>query len=139
MVTPEQILLVQNSMRRIFPIRDTVARLFFSRLFWLDPSLRGVFHVDLEQQGCKLMVALGFLAHGLNDLERNLPLVHQLGQRHAGYGIEPRHYETVGAALLWALAQGQGEDFTDDTRQAWVAAYSLLSSTMIEAATSKAA
>lgn len=37
------------------------------------------------------------------------------------------------SALLWALEQGLGADFTDEVRDAWVAAYNLLSGAMIEA------
>jgi hemoglobin-like flavoprotein len=57
-----------------------------------------------------------------------------LGRRHVIYGVEERHYETVGAALLWTLAAGLGEAFTPDLRAAWTAAYKLVSNTMIEAA-----
>ena len=126
-------------MRMVFPIRDAAAELFYSRLFLLDPSLEKLFHGDMRRHGRKLMVALGFFAHGLNDLESTLPLVEDLGRRHAGYGVQPHHYETVATAFLWTLERGLGDDFTDETRQAWIAAYTLLSSTMIAAATRKAA
>ena len=53
---------------------------------------------------------------------------------HVGYGVREEHYATVGAALLWTLEQGLGEGFTPETRDAWAAAYGLLSSAMIEAA-----
>ena len=46
-----------------------------------------------------------------------------LGRRHAGYGVRPEHYDTVGAALLWTLEQGLGDAFTDDVRAAWAEAY----------------
>jgi nitric oxide dioxygenase len=53
--------------------------------------------------------------------------------------VTPDHYDTVGSALLWTLEKGLGEQFTDDVREAWTAAYTLLSSTMIDAAERKAA
>ncbi len=62
-----------------------------------------------------------------------------LGVRHAGYGVTPGHYDTVGATLLWTLEKGLGERFIDDVREAWTAAYILLSSTMIDAAERKSA
>lgn len=138
-MTPEQITVIQDGFCKVAAIRDTAARLFYGRLFDLDPSLENLFHGDMKQQGRKLMAAMGIIVHGLNDLERILPLVQELGRRHAGYGVDPRHYETVAAALLWTLEQGLGDDFTDEARQAWTTAYSLLSSTMIEAGTRKAA
>lgn len=38
------------------------------------------------------------------------------------------------AALLWTLERGLGDAFTDDTRNAWIKTYTLLSTTMKEAA-----
>lgn len=35
----------------------------------------------------------------------------ELGRRHVGYGVLPRHYATVGDALLWTLKRGLGQDF----------------------------
>lgn len=62
-----------------------------------------------------------------------------LGARHAGYGVRDEHYDTVGAALLWTLGQGLGETFTDDVRDAWTSAYTLLATTMKDAAEEAAA
>jgi nitric oxide dioxygenase len=51
-----------------------------------------------------------------------------------GYGVEPGHYATVGAALLWTLQQGLGEGFTPEVENAWTTAYGVLSEVMTEAA-----
>jgi nitric oxide dioxygenase len=48
--------------------------------------------------------------------------------------VQPEHYVTVGAALLWALQSGLGEAFTAEVRDAWSSAYLFLSSTMQKAA-----
>ncbi len=138
-MTPEQIALVQSGFPKVAAIRDTAAQLFYARLFQLDPSLESLFHGDMKRQGRKLMDAMAFVVDGLNDLDGILPAIRDLGRRHAGYGVDPRHYQTVGAALLWTLERGLGDDFTDDTRRAWAAAYGLLSSAMIEAGTREAA
>jgi nitric oxide dioxygenase len=50
------------------------------------------------------------------------------------YGVRREHYATVGAALLWTLQSGLGEEFTPEVREAWASAYLLLSTTMQEAA-----
>lgn len=138
-MTPEQIALVQDGFSKVVAIRDNAAQLFYARLFQLDPSLRSLFQDDMKRQRRKLMAAIATVVKGLNEPEDILPMIRELGRRHAGYGVDPRHYETVGAALLWTLEQGLGEEFTDDARRAWTAAYGLLSSTMIEAGTRKAA
>ncbi|MHA1569668.1 MAG: globin family protein [Alphaproteobacteria bacterium] len=138
-MTPRQIELVQNSFEQVVPIKDQAAEMFYNRLFELDPSLRGLFKGDMKQQGQKLMTMLASVVRGLNVLDEIIPEIKALGVRHAGYAVLPRHYPTVGAALLWTLEQGLGEGFTDETKQAWSDAYAVLSSTMTEAAASQAA
>lgn len=134
MITSKQIDLVQSSFAKVAPIADAAARLFYNRLFELDPSLRKLFTSDLTEQGKKLMQMIGMVVGNLRNLDRLLPGVRALGERHSGYGVRDEHYATVGAALLWTLEQGLGAGFTDDVKEAWTVAYSLLAQTMQEAA-----
>jgi methyl-accepting chemotaxis protein-1 (serine sensor receptor) len=136
MLTHHQIALVQQSFAQVAPIADQAAALFYKRLFELDPSLSRLFKGDAVQQGRKLMQMIGAAVRGLDDLPKLVPVVQQLGRRHAGYGVQPAHYDTVGAALLWTLAQGLGPDFNGAQRAAWTAVYSLMADTMKQAAAS---
>jgi hemoglobin-like flavoprotein len=63
-----------------------------------------------------------------------VPVVEDLGRRHAAYGVTDDHYDTVGAALLWTLEKGLGDAFTAEAREAWTTVYGLLASTMKNAA-----
>lgn len=130
----EQVTLVQNTFNLVEPIAQTAAGLFYNRLFELDPSLRPLFKRDVEEQGKKLMQALAFVVKGLSRPETILPVVQELGRRHVSYGVEDAHYDTVGTALLWTLAQGLGAAFTPEVEGAWAAAYGLLAHVMKEAA-----
>lgn len=85
------------------------------------------------------MQMIGVAVRGLGRLDEIIPAVRSLGARHAGYGVEDSHYETVGSALLWTLGQGLGPDFTSETEEAWAAAYTILAETMKDAARSSAA
>jgi hemoglobin-like flavoprotein len=134
MVTKEQVALVQNSFAAIAPIADDAAALFYRRLFELDPRLQGMFKGDMTEQRKKLMHMLTLAVKGLNRLEQLVPVVEDLGRRHVGYGVEDRHYETVGEALLWTLEKGLGPAFTPETKEAWVTVYGLLATTMKAAA-----
>jgi nitric oxide dioxygenase len=80
------------------------------------------------------MAALGVAVGALDRLENILPLVRQLGRRHAAYGVQPDHYATVGEALVWTLSRALGAEFTSETRRAWTDAYAGLAWTMIAAA-----
>lgn len=130
----QQIGLVQGSFALVAPIADQAADLFYTRLFELDPSLRGMFQGDMAEQKRKLMTMLTVAVNSLTRPEALLPAVQALGQRHTGYGVENRHYETVGSALLWTLEKGLGEAFTPEVKAAWIAVYTLLATTMQQAA-----
>jgi hemoglobin-like flavoprotein len=134
MLTETQIALVQSSFATIAPIADDAAVLFYNRLFEIDPSLRQMFKGDMAEQRRKLMQMLSAAVKGLQRLDRLVPVVEDLGRRHAGYGVTDAHYETVGAALLWTLEKGLGRAFTPEMRDAWATVYGLLASTMKNAA-----
>jgi nitric oxide dioxygenase len=135
-MTPEQIRLVQDSFAKVAPIAEPAAAMFYERLFAIAPETRPLFaRADMTAQGRKLMQAIGQVVAALRAPEAVLPALRDLGRRHAGYGVQPGHYATVGAALLWTLEQGLGEAFTPAVRQAWEAAYGVVSTTMVEAAT----
>jgi hemoglobin-like flavoprotein len=70
----------------------------------------------------------------LNDLDTLVPVLQNLGTRHAGYGVVESHYGTVGSALLKTLEQGLGPAFTADVRQAWTTVYQTMASVMLQAA-----
>lgn len=134
-MTPAQISLVQDSFAKVVPIRSVAADLFYNRLFETDPSTRPLFgHADMGAQGEKLMATLAVVVQGLTKPEMVIPAAQALARRHVGYGVTAAQYATVGAALLWTLEKGLGEAFTPEVKEAWTAAYTLLSTVMLEAA-----
>ncbi len=133
-MTPEQIELVRESWAKVRPISEQAAELFYGRLFELDPALKPLFKGDMKTQGGKLMTMLHTAVTGLTRLEAIVPAVQALGRRHVDYGVKEADYDTVGAALLWTLGQGLGEGFTPEVEAAWTEAYTVLSTTMKEAA-----
>jgi hemoglobin-like flavoprotein len=134
MVTDVHRKLVQSTFAAIVPIADDAAMLFYQRLFEIAPELRPMFRGDMAEQRKKLMHMLAAAVKGLDRLEQLVPVVEDLGRRHAGYGVEDRHYDTVGAALLWTLEMGLGAAFTADVKDAWATVYGVLATTMQNAA-----
>jgi hemoglobin-like flavoprotein len=88
----------------------------------------------MTEQGKKLMAMIATAVKGLNNPDKLVPAVQQLGRNHVGYGVVDAHYDTVGAALLWTLEQGLGEAFTPEVKDAWAAVYTLLATVMKAAA-----
>lgn len=133
-MTPDQIAVVQSSFARVVPIKEQAAALFYDRLFTIDPLTRTMFKSDIAEQGNKLMAALGMVVAGLQNLPKILPAVQDMARRHATYGVEDRHYDSVGQALLWTLQQGLGPEFNAEVSDAWATAYTTLAGAMKAAA-----
>ncbi len=126
-------LLVQTTFSQIAPAADLVADLFFARLFQLDPTLRALFPNDLRSVKIRLMRALTQSVREIQTAGDAPSELAALGRRHLGYGVQPKHYQTFGEALLWTLEKGLGEDFTLEVCEAWRAFYDELATVMQEA------
>lgn len=135
-MTPEQVQLVQSSFQKVVPIADTAADLFYDRLFTIAPEVKPLFPDDLGPQKKKLMQMLATAVTNLHQVEKILPAVEDLGRRHVAYGVTAKHYEPVGAALLWTLEQGLGADFTPPVKAAWTEVYTTVAGVMTKAAAS---
>lgn len=127
--------LVRASFPQVAAIAPRAARLFYGRLFDLDPTVERLFNPSrMKSQGTKLMTALAFVVAHLDRPERLLPVARDMALRHVRYGVRREHYIPVGEALLWTLEQGLGAGFTPELRAAWAEAYVTLASVMTEAA-----
>lgn len=133
-MTPEDIRTVQSTWLKVLPFKDIAARLFYQKLFELDPSLRGLFRGDMKQQGETLMQVMDVAVNGLGQLERLVPSIQERGRRYIDYRLKDHHYATLGAALLWTLSKGLGAGFTPEVKAAWAAVYGVLARIMREAA-----
>jgi methyl-accepting chemotaxis protein len=138
-MTPEQISLIQQSWRKVVPIADQAAQIFYQNVFDKDPSLKALFSQDLTEQKQKLVAMLDTAVKLLDQPERLLSALQKLGARHVHYGAEAAHYVTVGSALLDTLASALGDEFSFTVRQAWTQLYQDISTAMIEAANTEKA
>lgn len=136
-MTPDQVALVQDSFKKVVPIADQAAVLFYDRLFEIAPQVRPMFPADMSEQRKKLMTTLGVVVAGLNNLPSVLPAASALAKKHVGYGVKPEHFATVGQALLWTLEKGLGAAWTPDVAAGWTSAYTTLADYMIAEAYGK--
>jgi hemoglobin-like flavoprotein len=104
---------------------------FYGRLFEIAPAVKPLFRGDVAEQGRKLMATLGVVVNGLADLESVLPAASALAKRHVDYGVKAADYAPVGAALLWTLERGLGEEWMPQLAAAWTEAYTVLTGFMI--------
>lgn len=138
-MTPEQVTLVQESFKKVAPIADQAADIFYGRLFEIAPEVRSLFPEDLSEQKKKLMTMLGTAVNNLHQVDQILSAVQDLGRRHIAYGVTEEQYKPVGEALIYTLEQGLGDAFTPEVKAAWVETYTMVQDVMIEASREAAA
>ena len=132
-MTTQQIVLVQTSWLKVKPAMQEAGELFYHKLFTRAPFIRHLFKGDIKQQAGKLGSTLTYVVTRLDKLDTILEDVRKLAVNHNKYGAEPEHYAVVGECLLATLEAGLGNDWNDELREAWSAAYSILADTMIQA------
>jgi hemoglobin-like flavoprotein len=135
-MTMDNIKLIRVTWDAIRPEADDAMAMFYQRLFEIDPTTRPLFaHTSMSAQRKSLAGALDLLVENAGQIDGLAPVLQELGRRHVRYGVEDHHYDSVGAALLWTLAQQLGPAFTDEARAAWTITYAVVSGTMRRAAT----
>jgi len=129
-MTPQQVKLVGDSFAKVLPIAGVTADLFYDHLFEIAPEVRPLFPDDLVEQKKKFIAMLAMVITNLHDFGKIAPVVADLGTRHVAYGIVAKHYEPFGTALLQALEDCLGVDFTPPVKAAWTKAYMSLADVM---------
>lgn len=131
-----QLDLVRQSFASASRFAPHLASTFYAELFAIDPALRSLFRRDMIALGKKLIDTLTFVVENMHDPALWTPAARDLAQRHVAYGVEARHYDMVGAALMRTLKHELGASFTPEARTAWAwaAAYATLAREMCDAA-----
>src|SRR5947209_10356158 len=106
---------------------------FYSHLFLSHPETRALFPVSMAHQRDRLFAALGDVVHYVDDLDRLVPMLQQLGRDHRKFGTVAAHYPAVGASLL-ATLEHFDDEWDDALAKSWTEAYGLVADVMVAAA-----
>ena len=131
---PQDIALVRTTFDRTWAAAGDTADQFYRRLFEIAPHIRPMFPDDMGRQGRRFMAKLAVLVGSLDRPDQLAAIGGALARQHVEYGVQAVHYPIVGAALLWALEQSLGEDWTPEVAAAWTGVYDTLSRSMIQEA-----
>lgn len=121
-LTPQQRDTVKHVKGLITPNADAIGMLFYARLFELDPALRPLFKIALDEQAHTIVKMLELCIEGLDNPAELTYALCNLGLRHVEYGVKPQDYATVREALLWTMERALGEAWDAPTQSAMVAA-----------------
>jgi len=133
-LTERQKQAIRDSFESVGQYQASVIVLFYGRLFEIAPEVRPLFKIDIREQSRKLVDTLGLVVSAIEHFEDLRPHLAELGRRHVSYGVQPHQYELLRVALLWAMGQALGLEFSRETRDAWDTLLQVVSAVMLEAA-----
>ncbi|CAE7524255.1 hmp, partial [Symbiodinium natans] len=88
-----------------------------------SPALRRLFG--------RVVDAVGSAVAGLQDMNKMVPALTQLGMRHVGYNLKEEYFEISEKALVLTLREGLGDLFTKEVEFAWSMVYNFIIATML--------
>lgn len=129
LATPDEASLVSASFARVATRIDPFVARFYALLFERRPDVQPLFPADLGPQRAKLAGVIHLAVDNLRRPERLVPILEDLGLRHAAYGIHAGDFDAVGEALLGALKEFDPAWGTPLER-AWASAYQQIAGAM---------
>lgn len=129
-MTPRQIELVRTSFADLMARREEAGHEFYAHFFKLDPQSRPLFRGDMAHQERIFMNMIGLIVKSLDIRDKVVPIIHDLGRRHAIYGVGEEDYAPFGEALIATLKGTLGESFDGETEAAWREAYDFMADAM---------
>ncbi|MBL1072919.1 flavoprotein [Nocardia sp. 2] len=114
---------------------EKLARSFYAILFTDYPQVRDFFPAALDAQRDRLVKAIAYVVDRLEEPDKLLPFLAQLGRDHRKYGVVAEHYAAVGKSLKSALQAYAGTElWTDEVDRAWDEGIGVIAETMMTAA-----
>jgi hemoglobin-like flavoprotein len=133
-MTPEQLELVQSSYASLGSGTREMAKDFYARLFASDPTTKELFTESPDVMATKFADELGAIVEAITSYETFAPRVRDLAARHVRYGVQTRHYQPLGDALIATLAARLGPRWNPELEAAWRRAYNLVAELMMATA-----
>jgi methyl-accepting chemotaxis protein len=133
-MTPEQLELVQSSYAALGSGTREMASDFYRRLFAADPTTEELFTESPDVMATKFSEELGAIVEAITSYETFAPRVRDLAARHVRYGVQTRHFQPLGDALIETLADHLGEQWSPALEAAWRRAYNLVAELMMATA-----
>ena len=125
-----QIMMVQSSWAEVEPLSGKLGEAFYKKLFELAPDVKRLFEGDMRKQGETLMGMISMAVEMLDHQDTMQAALGKLGDRHAGYGVQPQFFAPFKEALMWALERVLGPTFSGDLREAWEELFDLMAQMM---------
>jgi hemoglobin-like flavoprotein len=116
---------IQESVHRVLQSKETFGSLFYEVFFTRCPEARTYFAgINMKHQAALLTMALKMLeAYYTHAYPAMAEYLKYLGHKHHMRDVLPELYPAWGEALLAALEQFHGDDWSDVVSQQWREAF----------------
>ncbi|MDQ6994609.1 MAG: hypothetical protein Q9M18_03340 [Mariprofundaceae bacterium] len=108
---------------------NALSTCFFTHLFHLSPELADVFDGDVSMLQRKFTSTIATLKN-IRYLDKLSSVIESMALRHVGYGAECHHFTVFRQALLSALNETLGDNFTVSHQEAWEKTFDSVSEMM---------
>lgn len=114
---------------------NEITRVFYQEMFNNHPELKNIFNQTNQRKGdqSKALAATVYAAaYHIDQLDKILPQVKQIAEKHTSLNIKPEQYPIVGKHLLLAMKMVLGDAATEEVLDAWERAYGVIASVFIQ-------
>ena len=125
---------LQDSFRDLSSHGMELADRFYAGLFAAHPELRPLFPTNMVAQKKKLLDTLALVIENLRAPQVVTARIDALGAAHVKYGAKPQHYPMVAGALVSAMAETGGPNWSPDLSADWSTAIRQITVIMLNAA-----
>jgi nitric oxide dioxygenase len=134
MLSAKTIEIVKSTVPVLEKYGQDITKRFYELMFKAHPELLNIFnHTNqkIGRQQTALANAVYAAAVYIDQLDKIIPVVKQIGHKHRSIGIKPEHYPIVGEYLLLAIKDVLKDAATDEIIHAWAEAYGIIADAFI--------
>ena len=92
---------LKQSWAQAAALGDQVPSYFYAHLFLTHPEVRDMFPIRMTDQRDKLVAALGAAVSNVDQLDKVVPVLEQLGRDHRRFGAVTSPLTTLSARACW--------------------------------------
>ena len=124
--------ILRDSFNLIAPQAEEVMSRFYDELFSRFPAVKPMFANTTKAKQMKMLLAsLKLVIANLDNPDKLVPALQEMGKRHKGYGAVPEHFTAVAETLMDVMKEFAGKAWTKQVHAAWSDALNLVAETML--------
>ncbi|QOP42614.1 hypothetical protein FJR45_01030 [Sulfurimonas sediminis] len=131
-LSQETVTAVKKTIPLVGKNAEKITTRMYEILFSKYPETKPLFANAQSDQHKKLAGAIAAFAANIDNLDALSAAVEKMANTHVQTKVKPEHYPMVADALITAMGDVLGDDFTDEYKQAWVEAYTFLANILMQ-------